>query len=671
MKIFILLAMFLSCAGTYAGAYEHRDFLMKEYEAVGHVFARGRLPYPSYDDRAAWEAVLGDRAGTLVKGGEKYLDFHWQHVPMSAYLEYERTGNRNIMQNPYEANRKALNALLMAELAEGKGRFTGPLADGLWFSCQMPSWVLSAHQVRQSTKRALPDPRENLIDLASAGYGATVAFAWHFLHDSFEALDPSLNWCIENAVREKILDPYLDENEFSAHWWLAENWKPGNIINNWNPWCNSNVLLCFLLMESDEDRFRQAVEQSLRSTDRFINYVKGDGACEEGPAYWGHAAGKLYDYLRILYYASNGKFSVFDNPQIRAMGEYIAASCIGDGYYVNFADASARLRPDAGLIYRYGRDTGSGMMQDFAMYRLGNPEQNRFSGPGIYVGNDTFRSLEDALSYSEMSARAALLNRRADEVSFARVYDSLCVRGNVWYPETEFAYFTNDADWFFAAKGGFNNESHNHNDAGTFILYIDGVPVFVDAGVGTYTKQTFSESRYDIWSMQSDWHNLPLINGTSQIYGAGFKATGVTCDTENMVFSAEIASAYSEAAACRSWKRAYRLKRDALEITDRYALERRILPDTLNFLVRGAVYLPGETLRNGKTVSKGCVVIENGDVAVKMTFPACLTPSVEVKILDDPRLSGIWGDSLRRISFASAADAPVRGTLKFVIEKQR
>src|SRR5690606_39665769 len=68
---------------------------------------------------------------------------------------------------------------------------------------------------------------------------------------------------------------------------------------------------------------------------------------------------------------------------------------------------------------------------------------------------------------------------------------------------TEFLYLK-DANTFFAAKGGYNNESHNHNDIGSFILYKEGKPLFIDAGVGTYTKKTFSNERYDIWTMQRD-----------------------------------------------------------------------------------------------------------------------------------------------------------------------
>lgn len=649
--------------------YENRDFLMKEYAQTGNVFLmEGQgLPYPAYSDREAWEKIAGAAAPALVRKGEELLGYEWKNIPLSAYLEYERTGERYVMQAPFESNRRALNALIVAELVEGRGRFIDQIANGVWYSCNMPSWVLSAHQVRQKSRRALPDTRENIIDLASAGYGATIALAWHFFHDAFDRLDPSLNYTIEKSLKTKILDPFLDPSVRKANWWMADNWKPGMIVNNWNPWCNSNVLVCFLVMEKDPERFREAIETSLHSVDQFINYVKADGACEEGPAYWDAAGGKLYDYLQLLYYASEGRFSIMDNPMVKNIGEYIVRSYIGDGYVVNFADATARLRPEPTLIMRFGKATGSSLMTGFAMYLMADSKTEGFTSPMPVMGNDTFRSLESLRTAEEMREEADSLESLAAESSFDRVLSDLYTPECTWYPETEFAYFRNREGWFAAAKGGFNNESHNHNDAGTFILYIDNVPIFVDAGVGTYTKQTFSEDRYSIWTMQSNWHNLPLINGTSQIFGSEFKACDVSCDLEGRKFSADISKAYSGAASCRKWVRSYSLEENSFVISDRFELSERILPDSVNFLVQGEVFLPGEDCGDGQTVPEGSIVVRNGGKAVRMTYSRTLTPSVEVMELGDPRLSGIWGPVLRRISLAGREKAPLRGTLKFVV----
>ena len=85
------------------------------------------------------------------------------------------------MEVPYDANRQALNTLMLAELAEGKGRFIDQLLNGAYMSCEMNSWVLSAHLPRQSSKRSLPDFREQIIDLGSGGYGALMAWVHYFL----------------------------------------------------------------------------------------------------------------------------------------------------------------------------------------------------------------------------------------------------------------------------------------------------------------------------------------------------------------------------------------------------------------------------------------------------------------------------------------------------------
>ncbi len=56
---------------------------------------------------------------------------------------------------------------------------------------------------------------------------------------------------------------------------------------------------------------------------------------------------------------------------------------------------------------------------------------------------------------------------------------------------------------YLAAWGSHNAQSHNHNDVGNAIVFVDGAPVLVDVGRPTYTAQTFSSTRYDIWAMQS------------------------------------------------------------------------------------------------------------------------------------------------------------------------
>lgn len=619
-------------------AYTERDMLQKAVgseEQLKQILMKNQswIPYPAYNDRAGWDALLGEKYKTaLIREGEKLLNYEWLLVRATDYLEFERTGNRYVMQDRLNKNRSAINSLMFAELAEGKGRFIDQLINGVYLSCEITSWVYSAHLSRQSNHRSLPDFREQVIDLSAGGYGAMLSWVYYYFHESFDKVNPSISIYLRQTLQERILDAYMNND---SEWWLAFNWKPGIVINNWNPWCNSNVLQCFLLLENDLDKLTKGVWRTMQSVDKFINFVKEDGACEEGPSYWQHAAGKLYDYLQILFDGTAGKVSLFQEPMIRRMGEYISRSYIGNGWVANFADASAKGGGDAQLIYRYGRAVGSDEMMHFAAYLM----KGRRSS--VQLGGDTFRSFQTLLFCNELEKTVA----------------SHDVPPCTWYPETEFCYLINKEGWFLAAKGGFNNESHNHNDVGSFSLYVNTTPILIDAGVGTYTRQTFGKERYTIWTMQSNYHNLPVINGIPQSYGQQYKATDVICRPGRRFFSANIAKAYPEEAAINRWIRSYSLGDRQLTVTDDFSLKSGKIPNQINFLTWGKV---------GISVP-GKVSIEAQGQKVVIDYPRNLSVSLETIELKDIRLSRVWGGEIYRIVFK---DKEIRttGSYKFVIK---
>lgn len=631
--VLCILLMFTTTSFAYTERNLLQNSVTKEQLKEALIMNGAWVPYPAYSDREGWNSLLNDEdRQTLINAGEKMLDYKWQVIRATDYLEYERSGERNIMQNPYEANRKAINVLMMAELAEGKGRFIDQLINGVFFSCEMTSWVLSAHLPRQSTKRSMPDWREQIIDLGSGNYGSMLAWVYYFFHDTFDKADPVISLRLRHELQERILDPYMENDR---EWWMAFYWKPGEIINNWNPWCNSNVLQCYLLLEDDRDKLTDAVWRTMQSVDKFINFVKSDGACEEGTSYWGHAAGKMYDYLQILSDGTNGKVSLFNNPMIRRMGEYISRSYVGDGWVVNFADASAKGGGDAQLIYRYGRAVGSEEMMQFAAYLL------KGKRPTIPLGNDAFRTLQ-----------CVLLNKELEHTKPAHN-----VPACTWYPETEFCYLTNNSGWFLATKGGFNNESHNHNDTGTFSLYINNTPMFIDAGVGTYTRQTFSSERYSIWTMQSNYHNLPMINGVPQRFGQEYKATNVVCKEKQRFFSADISTAYPEEAAVNSWIRSYKLENKRLVITDKFSLKETKAANQVNFLVWGDI-----------DISKaGKVIVKVGEEQATLEYPANFKATLETIELPDTRLSNVWGKQIYRVSLTDT-QKKTEGSYKFIVK---
>lgn len=630
-KYLLSLAFTFALSCTAANAYTERNLLQKhaatENLKSSLVLNRQWVKYPSYNDREGWNKFFGEYKDDIIKGGEKFLDYQWQVVEASDYLEFERSGNRRIMEAPLGSNNKAITQLLLAELAEGKGRFMDKLINGVFHSCEMTSWALSAHLGAQPTHRSLPSSKYDIIDLTAGDMGNMLSWTYYFMHEEFDKVDPEISRRLYSELNKRIMTPYLENDSF---WWLAWNYK-GQMVNNWNPWCNSNCLLTFMLLENDADRLAQAVYRSMRSVDKFLNYVHSDGACEEGPAYWGHASGKAFDYLEMLYTITGGKISLFDNAQIKAMGEYIANSYVGNGWVVNFADASAKGGGDPYLIYRYGKAVNSDVMKHFAAM-LNNGKKMSFGDRDIY------RALEAIRVSNELAEQDGEFNGKE----------------YMWYPETEF-YYQRNKKAFFAAKGGYNDESHNHNDAGTFSLWVNNTPVMIDAGVGTYTRQTFSGERYSIWTMQSNYHNLPMINGVPEKYGKNFKATDVKALRNN--FSTNIATAYPEEAGVKEWVRSYSLKSNELVIKDKFKLKEAKEENIINFLTWGNVTVNRDNVTIDVNGVKAQLKFDNGKFDVKK----------ETVVLTDKRLSDVWGSKVYRLSF-TAKEKSLNGNYSFTIK---
>ena len=571
------------------------------------------VTYPDYTDRVGWDKLFGATKSEYIKRGEQQLSYEWKVVKAMDYIEFERSGSRQVMENPFGDNNIAMIDLLLAELAEGKGRFIPQLINGVFHTCEMTSWALSAHLITQKVHRSLPDHREELIDLTSGDLSSMLSWTYYLLHSEFDKVNPSIAIRLRYELEKRTIEPYM--NDANYYWWQAFRATPTTMVNNWNPWCNSNVLQCLMLLENDPEKLAAGVYRTMQSVDRFLNYVHSDGACEEGPSYWGHAGGKLFDYLDLLSTITAGKVSLLGHPMIKNIGEYISRSYVGDGWVVNFADASAKGGGDAPLIYRFGKAVGSNEMMHFAA--LMNDHK-------LPRNRDFYRIMQTLMIREEL---AATTPKHSTPLQ-------------VWYPETEFCYMKNKSGMFFAAKGGYNDESHNHNDAGSFSVWMNDSPVLIDAGVGTYTRQTFSRERYSIWTMQSNYHNLPMINGVPQQNGRSYKATKVKFDAKKNRFSADIATAYPERAKVKNWTRSYVLKADRLQINDTFELGEAVEKNIIHFMTWGEVDLsvPGKV-----------IISANGQRALLTYNPVQFDTALESIPLTDKRLSDVWGKQLYRI----------------------
>jgi hypothetical protein len=125
--------------------------------------------------------------------------------------------------------------------------------------------------------------------------------------------------------------------------------------------------------------------------------------------------------------------------------------------------------------------------------------------------------------------------------------------------------------YYLAMKGGHNQENHNHNDVGTFMVYKDKTPVIVDLGPGEYINWAFA-TREKCWYKDSDFHSLPTFDGVIQKNGIDFKSKNEVFSADEKSYTLDITEAYPTEAGLKSYIRRGEIK-DGVIITDDIALD--------------------------------------------------------------------------------------------------
>ena len=556
---------------------------------------------PQAGDSFWRDSIPTEMRQSYVSYGEQYADKSWTVLPWTVFAENKITGNRVNYEGICFEKRRQLAALVMAEIMEGKGRFIHQIIDGIGSFCEETWWGIPAHY-----SKPIPLTELQEVDLFNAETAGLIAWTRYMLEKQLDAFSSALCQRIDGEIERRILQPAVERD----YWWKTAGM-------NWNPWICSNWLACVLICEKDEARKAEAIRQIRQATQAFIDAYPEDGGCDEGPGYWDRAAASMFEIMRLLDFEPTGVRSqetgvMRQESKVRRMAAYAYKTYIGNDYCVCFADAHEnKAVQQVNIVYPFGLWLNDQTMREFGAW-LGQRKQVLTNPAALFDKSGNFPTL----------GRELFFLRHIREFMAEQPREPLLK--DVWLPDLQIMT-ARRGNLYVAMKGGHNGESHNHNDVGSFIVYRNNEPLFIDPAVGEYTAKTFGKDRYDIWTMQSQYHNLPQINGTDQKDGKTFAAKVVS--HKNGQLTLDIAGAYPAEADVKSWKRTVTATKSGITVTEDFELN------------------------NYKRPARLMLMTTNRDALKYISYNH---NQLEVSVEDvsnqlDPLLKGMWGQEMYRI----------------------
>ena len=566
---------------------------------------------PQAGDSFWRDSIPAEMRQSYISYGEQYADKSWTVLPWTVFAEYKITGNRVNYEGLCFEKRRQLAALVMAEVMEGNGRFISDIINGLGSFCEETWWGIPAHY-----SKPIPLTELQEVDLFNAETASLIVWTRYMLEKQLDAFSPALCQRIDREIERRILQPAVERD----YWWKTAGM-------NWNPWICSNWLACVLICEKDEARKVEAIRQIRQAIRAFIDAYPEDGGCDEGPGYWDRAAASMFEILRLL--PDDANFSEMFG-KIQRMAAYAYKTYIGNDYCVCFADAHEnKAAQQVNIVYPFGLWLNDQTMRAFGAY-LGQRKQVLSNPAALFDKSGNFPTL----------GRELFFLRHIREFMAEQPHEPLLK--DVWLPDLQIMT-ARRGNLYVAMKGGHNGESHNHNDVGSFIVYSNSEPLFIDPAVGEYTAQTFGKGRYAIWTMQSQYHNLPQINGIDQKDGKWFAAKVVS--HKNGQLTLDIAAAYPNEAAVKSWKRTVSARATGISVVEDYELDACRQPVRLMLMALSPTAL--QHLHYDKRQLE--VTVE--DISNKL----------------DPVLQKMWGQQMFRI-ILTVKSAKLKDQIKYTIK---
>jgi len=457
-------------------------------------------------ERIRTEPVLAEAVSKVDAYVEQARRDAIPNASFADFLAYERSGDRKAFEAPMFERRSRLRALQITALLEGREEDLRLIEELVWSVCDEYTWASPAHYpvgVEAAVSHRLPPDR--MVDL----FAAMTAQLLAELDLVFgERLHPWIRYRIREEVERRVFTPVYD---------LRERFGWESAAHNWNAVCMGSSGVAALILVEDKERLAAIVDRTVGAMECYLEGFGEDGGCPEGVGYWNFGFGHFTEFAEALRTYTGGALNLFEADKVARIAEFPFKAALSEGAYAGFSDAPSHIQANTAAVCKLA-----------SLLPVRPPYLNGLEG-------ELRRRLPELRSL--LWTVPELLRKPLVDGSFY-LPDQMWLIDRRKLEGTAFA---------FAAKGGHNDEPHNHNDLGHFILHIGGDSLLADLGAGRYTRESFGPNRYELLHNGSHGHSVPVIAGCRQASGPAHAARDVHYEkTDNgCLFRMTLTDAYA------------------------------------------------------------------------------------------------------------------------------
>ncbi len=531
----------------------------------------------------------------------------------------EQTGNRMIYEDAYFTRRKYLavfGCLAICDVKERK-RYIRRLEDILFDICEEECWALPAHVDRKND----PDWRI-YVDLFASETAEAFAEILHYIGNE---LSSELTQKMRENVRNRVIGPYLRRNPY-------DKWEKSDM--NWNAVCNGSIGIAALyLLEDDKSLQKELISRVCEDLKSFIAGYAADGTCYEGLSYFTYGFYFYTAFMSLLAERSEYSELVVMDEKCRKIAEFQQKCYFPSGITLSFSDGYIHDKFRMGLTCRL-------------MELYDTVEMPAISEAAEFDSDTCYRFLMILRDIKWTERSIGKMGEKADNA-----FEEECIE----LPDAQWGICHSHFGGGMACKGGNNDEPHNHNDIGNFFFLLDKDMMLTDLGAGEYTKQYFSDGRYDILCNNSFGHNVPLIDGKGQKEGREYACDDFNYDG-NGEFEMSIGKAYgSEKLKRLDRKLSYDGESETLFIEDIFESEGCLIEENL-------------VTQQKVTVDRNGILIKSDEHACKITIED-LPEKIELKREKHQNHEGKSEDVVRIVWKVAGEGEKGKLSCKYKVEK--